>query len=87
MLKIECTSNGEAVLTLSGRLQADSLGELAAALDALPLGTPVTLDLTDVVLADEDGVRFLCACERDGIALHDCPPYIRTWMAHQRNRS
>jgi hypothetical protein len=78
VLKLQYTGNGDAVLTVSGRLQADNLGELAALLDA---ERPLVLDLKDLVRVDEDAVRFLCACERDGIALRNCPPYIRTWMA------
>ena len=87
MLKIQYTSNGEAAFVVSGRLQADNLGELAALLDAAGPGRPLVLDLKDVVLADVDAVRFLCACERDGVVLRNCPPYIRTWMARERTRS
>jgi hypothetical protein len=80
VLKLQNTGNGEVVL-VSGRLQADNLSDLAEALDA---GRAVALDLKDLVRADEDAVRFLCACERDGIALRNCPPYIRTWMERER---
>jgi hypothetical protein len=79
VLKIQNACNGEVVL-VSGRLQADNLSELADALDA---GRAAALDLKDLVRADEDAVRFLCACERDGIALRNCPPYIRTWMERE----
>jgi hypothetical protein len=71
------------LLVVSGRLQAHNLGELAAALD-VQRSALTTLDLKDLVLADADAVRFLCACERDGIVLRHCPRYIRTWMARQR---
>ena len=81
MLKVRYT--GDAVLTVSGRLQADNLAELSAALDAHR--RPLSLDIKDVVLIDEDAVRFLCACERDGIELRNCPPYIRTWIARERS--
>jgi ABC-type transporter Mla MlaB component len=87
VLKILDTSNGDAVLALSGRLEADNLVDLAAALDAVPGRQSLVLDLKDVVLVDADAVRFLCSCERDGIELRHCPPYIRTWMASERNRS
>jgi hypothetical protein len=81
VLKVQYTGNGEAVLTVSGRLQADNLGELGALLDAR---RSLVLDLKDLVLADEEAIRFLCARERDGIVLRHCPPYIRTWMARVR---
>jgi hypothetical protein len=86
VLKIQYTGNGDAVLTVSGRLQADNLCELAAVLDAERAG-PLVVDLKDLVLADLDAIRFLCACERDGIVLRNCPPYVRTWITRERNRS
>ena len=83
MLKIQRKANGDVVLTLSGRLDADSLSELSTALDAEPPGRAVVLDLKDVVLVDRDTVRFLRARERDGIALRNCPPYIREWIERE----
>jgi len=32
---------------------------------------------------DREIVRFLRRCERDGIALRNCPPYIREWIARE----
>ena len=83
MLKIQRKANGDVVLTLSGRLDADSLGELSTALDAEPPGRAIVLDLKDVVLVDRDSVRCLHARERDGIALRNCPPYIRAWIERE----
>jgi anti-anti-sigma regulatory factor len=81
MLKIQRKANGDVVLTLSGRLGADNVPELSALLAAEPADRAVVLDLKDVVLVDRDTVRFLRARERDGIALRNCPSYIRVWMA------
>jgi ABC-type transporter Mla MlaB component len=86
MLKIQRTATGGVVLTLSGRLDADSLSELSAALAAEPAGRAVTLDLRDIVLVDRDTVRFLCARERDGMALRNCPPYIRAWIRREEDQ-
>jgi hypothetical protein len=83
VLKIQYIRNGEVVLTVSGRLQADHLGELTALIDADRSGRALVLDLKDLVRVDEDVVRFLCACERDGVVLRNCPLYIRTWMARE----
>ena len=83
MLKIQRKANGQVVLTLSGRLDADSLSELATMLDAQPAGWAVVLDLKDVVLVDRDTVRFLRAREHDGIGLRNCPPYIRAWIERE----
>jgi hypothetical protein len=42
----------------------------------------VVLDLTDLVLADRDAVRYLRDYETGGrTVLRNCPPYIRAWMA------
>jgi anti-anti-sigma regulatory factor len=83
VLKIQRQANGDVVLTLSGRLRADNVSELEALLAAEAPGRGVVLDLTDVVLVDRDSVRFLRARERDGIALRNCPPYIREWIARE----
>jgi anti-anti-sigma regulatory factor len=83
MLKIQRKANGDVVLTLSGRLEADNESELSALLAAEPPGRAVVLDLKDVVLVDRDMVRFLRACKREGIALRNCPPYIREWIARE----
>ena len=87
MLKIQRTVNGDVVFTVSGRLEADNITDLSALLAAEQGGQPRVLDLKDVVLVDGDVVRFLCACERDGIGLRNCPPYIRAWMAREGERS
>ena len=86
MLKIQRIANGEVVLTVSGRLEAGNVGELSALLTAEPTGRALVLDLKDVVLVDRDTVRFLRARERDGITLRNCPPYIRAWIAREREQ-
>jgi anti-anti-sigma regulatory factor len=83
MLKIQRKANGDVVLTLIGRLQADNVSELSAVLAAEPAGRAVVLDLKDVVLVDRDTVRFLRARERDGIGLRNCPPYLRAWIERE----
>ena len=81
MLRIERTANGEVVFTVSGRLEANSVSELSGLLAAEPAGRRLVLDLKEVVLVDRDIVRFLGTCEGDGVALRNCPPYIRAWIA------
>jgi hypothetical protein len=87
MLKIQRKANGEVVLTLSGDLEADSLSELSALLAAEPTGRMMVLDLKDLVLVGRDTVRFLRDRERDGIALRNCPPYIREWITREDDQS
>jgi anti-anti-sigma regulatory factor len=83
MLKIQRNGNGEIVFTLSGRLGADNVTELSALLAAEPAGRALVLDLRDLVLVDRDIVRFLRAREDDGIALRNCPPYVREWISRE----
>jgi anti-anti-sigma regulatory factor len=87
MLKIQRTTNGDVVFTVSGRLEADNVSELSALLAAEQGGRTRVLDLKDLVLVDSDAVRFLCSCVNDSIVLRNCPPYIRAWMAREGERS
>ena len=87
MLKIQRTANGDIVFTVSGRLGADNAIELSAVLAAESTGGALVLDLKDLVLVDRDTVRFLRACEGNGITLRNCPPYIRAWIAREEEQS
>jgi anti-anti-sigma regulatory factor len=80
MLMIRRNDTGEVVFTVSGRLGADNVAELSALITAEPRDRPLVLDLKDVVLVDRDIVRFLRARESDGVAVRNCPPYIRKWI-------
>ena len=86
MLKIQRKADRDVVFTVSGRLEADNMGELSTLLAAEPEGRVRVLDLTDLVLVDRDAVRFLRARDRDGIVLRNCPPYIREWMAREEEQ-
>jgi anti-anti-sigma regulatory factor len=81
MLKIQRRANGEVVFTVSGRLDADNVSEVSRLLADESTGRPLVLDLKDVVLVDRDAIRFLRACDSDGVTLRNCPPYIREWIA------
>jgi anti-anti-sigma regulatory factor len=87
MLKIQRTANGDVVFTVTGRLEAHNISELFTLLAAEPGGRTRVLDLKDLVLVDGDAVRFLTACEADGIVTRNCPPYIRAWMAREGEQS
>jgi anti-anti-sigma regulatory factor len=80
MLKIQRNGNGEIVFTLSGRLGTANVTELSALLAAEPSDRLLVLDLKDVVLVDRDIVSLLRAREGDGVALRNCPRYIREWI-------
>ena len=75
--------NGEAVFRLSGRMDAENLGDLEALLNA-ESGDEIILDLKDLTLVDLDVVRFLRHCETGSIELRNCPAYIRERLNGER---
>jgi len=86
MLRIHRTSGRTIVFTISGRLDADTVNELYQQVEAEPADGVVVLDLTDLVLADRDAVRFLREHEARGrVVLRNCPAYVRTWMAGEND--
>ena len=88
MLKIHRTSDRTVVFTVSGQLGSENVNELCQLVDAEPAGSVVVLDLTDLVLADRDAVRFLRDYETRGrVALRNCPAYVRAWMVGENDRS
>jgi anti-anti-sigma regulatory factor len=84
MLKITRAANGEVVIKLSGRMQAENLGELEKLISAEADGRGIVLDVIDLKLVDQDAVDFLRRCEADNIALRNCPAYIREWITGER---
>ncbi len=84
MLKIQRTTNGEVVFTLSGRLDGENIGGLHTLFGTEAEGRRIALDLRDLTLVDRDAVRFLERCEADSIKLKNCPAYIREWIARER---
>ena len=81
MLKIQRSSTGqEVVFVLSGRMDAENIGELETLLRKEASDSRTVLDLKDLTLVDQDGVSFLRGCEADGIQLRNCPAYIRVWI-------
>jgi anti-anti-sigma regulatory factor len=86
LLKIQRTTDRAVLFTVSGRLDAENVGELCQLIDAELAGAVVVLDLTDLVLADRDAVRLLRDCETgERIVLRNCPAYIRVWAAAEEN--
>ena len=81
-MKIETATDGQTVLLrLVGRIESTYLDELQAEVRKHRL--PLVLDLDQVTLVDDGVVRFLVACEGQGIELVHCAPYIRAWMGSQ----
>ena len=85
MLKIQRSMNREVVLTVSGRLNVENLGDLKAQLQSDAQGRRIVLDLKDLILVDREAVKFLERCEADSIKLKNCPAYIREWIVREGN--
>jgi hypothetical protein len=84
-LRIEKDSDGKTTtLRLIGRIRREHVEVLKAQIKAE--GTSVTLDLTEVSLVDLDVIRFLAACQTEGISLVHCSRYINNWIAKERFR-
>lgn len=81
--KMEKTCQGrKTVIRLVGRVRSEHLEELKSQLGTnAPL---FVLDLTEVTLVDVDVVRFLGSCEREGVTLLHCSPYIREWILREQ---
>jgi anti-anti-sigma regulatory factor len=69
-------------IKLIGRIRAEHLAELRG---QIATSAPsIVLDLGEVTLVDADVVRFLSACESEGIQLQHCSAYIREWIVRER---
>ena len=85
-LKIVRTFDGErTILGLSGRIQSSNVEEIREQMKGH--AQTIVLDLEEVTLVDIDGVRFLGACESQGIELRHCAPYIREWILRENARN
>ena len=84
MLRISRVANGEVVFSLSGRMDAENVGEIETPLSAEASDRIIVLDLKDLRLVDQDVVSFLRRCEAGGIQLKNCPAYIREWINGER---
>lgn len=71
-------------LRVSGRIAGEDLAVLRTALEEIRV---VAIDLAEVELVDRDAVEFLVLNEANGIALRNCPAYIREWITRERGRS
>lgn len=85
-LRIDISDEHEQVVfTLTGRIQAEHVSELETLLKPELPAHNLVLDLQDVKLVDRDSVRFLAQMEARGARLRHCSPFIREWIAQERN--
>jgi hypothetical protein len=71
-------------IRLSGAFRSEHVDQVKTEVERG--GSQVALDLEEVDLVDVEGVRFLNACEAEGILVLNCSPYIRKWMLRERDR-
>ena len=71
-------------IRLSGAFRSEYFDQVKAEIERG--GPQVALDLEEVDLVDVEGIRFLNACEAEGIPVLHCSPYIRKWMLGERGR-
>jgi len=82
-LKIERISGKRITrILLSGAFRSEHLDQVKVEIEHG--GPRVALDLGELDLADVDAIRFLNACEADGVEVLNCSPYIREWMSQER---
>ncbi len=85
MLRITKSENGDVVIKLSGRMDAENVAELETLVsEEANARRRIVLDLKDLTLVDQDAVSFLKRCEADDITLKNCPAYIREWIRRER---
>lgn len=87
MLRIQRAANGKIVYTLSGRIGPEDIDELQRLFGLESSSVQIALNLKELVLVDGDGVEFLAGCEAAGMALENCPAYVRKWIDQQRSQS
>jgi anti-anti-sigma regulatory factor len=78
------TSRLKTMIRVSGRLQSTHLDELKTQLEMAQ--SRIVLDLNGVTLVDVETVRFLNACEQEGVEFLHCWPYIREWMVREKGK-
>ena len=76
------TAEGRVVFRLSGRIQWHALDTLRDLLGEEKC--EVAIDLEEVGLVDRETVIFLTATETSGVALRNCPTYIREWIEREK---
>ena len=87
MLRIGRKADGDVVFTLSGRIDKEHIVELEALIAAEGKDRRIVFNLKELTLTGQDGMAFLAQCEAAGIALANCDPYLREWIARQKTGS
>ncbi len=70
-------------IRLIGRMRAEHLSDLEKQIRESE--SRIVLDLEELDLIDVKAVRFLGMCEKQGVTLVNCSPYIRHWIGKERD--
>jgi hypothetical protein len=86
MLKIVKLQMGDSGMefALSGRFQAEHVNEVRELIRQER--SAIVFDLRELQLVDRSAVQFLALCERDGVVLRNCVPYIRDWVTREASK-
>jgi anti-anti-sigma regulatory factor len=70
------------LVRITGRVTGENVNTLRALLEQE--NGALTIDLKDVRLVDEEGVKLLAIHESNGAKISNCPLYIREWITRER---
>ena len=87
MLRIQRSSNGQVVFTLSGEIDEEEIAELEALIRSEEKGRTIVLDLKNLTLVGRGAISFLGRCEAEGVRLQNCAGYVREWITRERRGS
>lgn len=71
---------GSAIFALSGRINGDQKAQLLELIELESGSHEVVLDLKEVGIVDYEVVKLLGQCEKNGVRLQSCSPYVRDWI-------
>ena len=84
--RIEIAARGRfTAFILSGHIEIQAIAELRRLCELQTDYRDIVVDLKDVSLVDREAMRFFMRCEADGVRLESCTPYIREWMAREKD--
>jgi len=75
----------ETVFDLSGEMDGEHAARLEALLADERYGR-ILLDLREVTVVAREAVEFLVRAEAKGVRIVNCPDYVRSWIAAERER-
>jgi anti-anti-sigma regulatory factor len=78
-LKIETRRSADALIVqLIGEFDVEHLDEVKAQVNDAPC--PVVVDIGELTLISVEGIRFLNACQENGMPIINASGYIAEWM-------